>query len=145
MNRRGLTLVELLISLALTGVLAAVAAPAWEDAKLRAERAELPSHLDGIAQAEQAHHLATGHWVPAERFAPDARPGRKAREWAASGGFQDLGWAPEGPVRGSYAVYVRASGFEAHGVSDVDGDGAWSWWRSNGQGPAETLSAADEY
>ena len=47
MNRRGLTLVELLISLALTGVLAAVAAPAWEDAKLRAERAELPSHLDG--------------------------------------------------------------------------------------------------
>ena len=41
---------------------------------------------------------------------------------ASAGGFTTIGWAPDGEVRGSYAVTVTNTDFNATGLSDVDGD-----------------------
>lgn len=144
-SRRGFSIVELMISLALVGTLAAVAAPAWEDARLRAERAEVPANLDGIVAAEVAYGAAFERYVWVDSFLPDALPGKRPRAWAGPA-FDSLGWAPDGMVRGSYAVYTSdRAAFEAHGVCDVDGDGAWSWWRATPAEPAAMLTVADEY
>ncbi len=47
------------------------------------------------------------------------------KAWPTGSAFDSLGWAPEGPVRGTYEVRVTGEGvgFTVHGWIDGDGDG----------------------
>ena len=52
MNRKGFTLIELMIVVAIIGILAAIAIPSFLAMQLRAKRSELPTNLDAIRTAE---------------------------------------------------------------------------------------------
>ena len=129
MSKKGFTLIELMIVVAIIGILAAIAIPNFLAMQLRAKRAELPSNLDGVRTAEKAYHAEWDGFTSAS-VTPAAQPGRTPVSFSAGGfvSFQNLGWVADGKVRGQYSsVATNASSnaeddFVASATSDVDGD-----------------------
>jgi type IV pilus assembly protein PilE len=59
----GLTLLELLVTLALVGILAALAYPSYRSTLLRAHRVEAIDALLGLAAAQERFHLQHGRYA----------------------------------------------------------------------------------
>ena len=133
MNRKGFTLIELMIVVAIIGILAAIAIPNFLAMQLRAKRAELPSNLDGIRTAEKAYH-AEWDMFTAAAATPTNLPGRTAADFTGGGyaAFDLLGWVADGKVRGQYSAAATVQGaggfttddFTATATADIDGEGA---------------------
>ena len=125
-NRKGFTLVELMIVVAIIGILAAIAIPNFVAMQYRAKRAEVMPNINGIKTAELAYDASNDTFVEEPSFKPAdlvMGAGDKApRDWDG-GGFQTLNWAPDGEVRGSYKVTSSSStDFLVTGEINVDGD-----------------------
>jgi type IV pilus assembly protein PilA len=127
MNRKGFTLVELMIVVAIIGILAAIAIPNFVDMQYRAKRAELPSNVDGIKTAELAYEASFDAFVQESAYQPNSSPNKQQRAWNP-GNFGALGWGPDGNVRGSYRVQTTTTDFTIEGIGDVDGDGSQSFF-----------------
>lgn len=124
MTRRGFSLVELMIVVAILGILASIAVPAYNLSVLRAKRAEAPAILQGVGQSEVAYFNAHDAWVTAESN-PGGSIGKTARAWDMSKtGWSSLGFQPDGHVRCSYMVTLFNSGgwARADAYCDVDDD-----------------------
>lgn len=152
-NNRGFTLIELMIVVAIIGILAAIAIPNFLAMQLRSKRAELPTNLDGIRTAEKAYH-AEWDTFTACAGTPDAAPsGRQQVEFTGGdyAAFDLLGWVADGKVRGAYSVGSIVSGsaqaddFLATALSDVDGDGVNAEYNTNRAEKARMISANNIY
>lgn len=64
MNRKAFTLIELLIVVAIIGILAAIAVPNFLNASVRAKVARVESDLKALATAQQAYRLDYGRFTP---------------------------------------------------------------------------------
>lgn len=122
MSRQGFTLVELIVTATLMGVLAAVAVPRMMDAQRAAWRSEVPLNVDSIRVAELTYQAAFDRFVPSSGWMPAEDVSPVLRDWKSDPSFEALGWAPEGPVRGSYGVLASTSNVTIWGISDMDGD-----------------------
>jgi len=142
----GFTLVELMISVAIVGILAAVAIPNYSRFVLRAKRSEAYVCLDGIRTSEYAYNSAFDTYVDAE-----SNPGlpllKTAKPWTPGiPGWDALNWGPTGAVRCTYMVntYDAAAWFRAEAYCDVDGDSQTAVirlpsWRSGGTSSFEDV------
>ena len=152
MNRKGFTLIELMIVVAIIGILAAIAIPNFIAMQLRAKRSELPTNVDGIRTAEKAYHHEWDAFTSAGST-PATIPGRAQVEFSAGGlaSFENLGWTADGKVRGMYSVTATnaasavADDFIAAGIADVDGDGTNSSYSANRAEKAEMITSNNVY
>ena len=124
MNRKGFTLVELMIVVAIIGILAAIAIPNFVDMQYRAKRAEVPSNVDGIKTAQLAYEASFDAFVQQFTPHPTTTPNKQQQAWTSGSSFDTLGWGPDGNVRGMYAVSTSTTDFTVNGFCDVDGDGS---------------------
>ena len=82
-NRRaGFTLVELMISVAIIGILAAIAIPAFTTYQLRAKRSEAFANLSAIARSEEGYFVTNGSYVDTGNSYPGG-VGPLKRQWTA--------------------------------------------------------------
>jgi len=124
MRRSGFSLVELMLVVAIVGILAAVAIPKFTQMSLKAKRAESRNVLQGVGTAETAYFMTKDVWVDGASN-PGSSLTKAARAWdSTKAGWSDLGYKPDGLVRCSYVAttfnsggYVRADAF-----CDVDDD-----------------------
>lgn len=63
MNSKGFTLIELMIVIAIIGILAAVAYPGYQEYVRKTRRAEVAVVLMGVAQAAERNYSRTGDYV----------------------------------------------------------------------------------
>ena len=59
-SSKGLTLIELMITVAIIGILSAVAVPAYKEYILHANRTDAHEALEAMAQAQERYSLANG-------------------------------------------------------------------------------------
>jgi prepilin-type N-terminal cleavage/methylation domain-containing protein len=130
-TRGGFTLIELIITVAIVGVLSATAIGLFRVQQLRAKRTEAMTNLEAVAKMETTYFGENGIY-PSAVPAPGGPPGQK-QNWdaLALAAFGPLGFKIEGSVNYVYDVNSAAgicpcpSGgcftASAYGDSDLDG------------------------
>jgi len=91
-NSKGFTLIELMIVVAIIGVLAAIALPSFLRFQCRAMQSEAKTNLGGIRVCQESY------------FAEYKKYGTN---------FAEIGFAPKGSVKYSYATTGNTDGFTA--------------------------------
>jgi prepilin-type N-terminal cleavage/methylation domain-containing protein len=138
----GFTLIEMMVVVAVIGILAAISIPMFTRAQMRARAGEGKTNLASIATAQEGYYAEFGAYVPCSGApgTPGTPPGNVRMAWTDAGGFAEIGWAAEGDVYYQYGVAVAgspANHFTAEAISDIDVDGqlnAWGFVRPSLQG-----------
>ena len=140
-RRGGFTLIELMIVVAIIGILAAIAIPNFLRFQLRAKSSEGKTNLAAIRTAQEGFFSEFGLYIAADQHPVDL-PGSQKAVWDNTDqehGFNVVGWAPEGDVYFQYEVEATDAGddppaFTAAAVADIDGDGGdlqvWGYRKS---------------
>jgi len=140
-NRKGFTLVELMIVVAIIGILAAIAIPNFLNFRLKAKTSEAKSNLGAIRSTEVAYFAEWNWYVGGQGLTPTGdRTGNGGKvRWETTTRFSILGFAPEGNVFFDYSLDGAADsfdglGFTGHAIGDLDADSQTSdFWVTNYQ------------
>ena len=135
-SEKGFTLIELMIVVAIIGILAAIAIPNFIRFQLKSKSSEGKVNLAAIRTAEEGYRAEYGTYVAAtaspaaDATALGATKMTFTQVGAAGTGFDQLGWSPEGKVYFQYEVVVDANsvGFAAAAQADIDADNANQGW-----------------
>ncbi len=141
-NQQGFTLIELMIVVAIIGILAAIAIPNFARYQLKSKTTEAKANLGGIKAAQEAYRaendfFATCAANPAAISAQGAKQAWVAP--AAGAGWGEIGFQPAGAVYYQYEVAsandnaaaigtmagnTTGTDYAASAVADLDKDGA---------------------
>jgi prepilin-type N-terminal cleavage/methylation domain-containing protein len=126
MLQRGFTLIELMIVVAIIGILTALAIPSYQRFQLRSKVSEARLNLASIATSENAYFGEFIVYVSAAAT-PGGAEGPNRRGWSGGGlsQFDRIGFVPVGEVLFTYAVDTDAANaaFTAAARGDLDGNG----------------------
>jgi len=129
---KGFTLIEMMITIAILGILSAIAIPNFQRYQARSRRSEAYTNLASIAKSEKAYFAEYSSYVEAAPEPGGAMPSAAKRPWtaAAENVFAPVGWRPEGDVFYDYEVNSTTGGgcpaldcFTASAFGDADGNG----------------------
>ena len=125
-RRGGFTLIELMIVVAIIGILAAIAIPNFLKFQLRSKTGEAKTNLAAIRTAEEGYFAEYGIYVGgAGNPAPAIPPQSSKRPWPVPAvDFDTVGWSPEGDVYFSYNLLVVGTAYSIGATGDLDGGGA---------------------
>jgi len=139
-QRKGFTLIELMIVVAIIGILAAIAIPNFLRFQLKAKSSEGKTNLAAIRTAEASYYSEFGIYVSATASPTNHMQNVKTafiNQDMAGDGFDQLGWSPEGQVFFNYGVATDAIGssYTASAGADIDADATPQSWGYK-KGPA---------
>jgi type IV pilus assembly protein PilA len=106
-NQKGFTLIELMIVVAIIGILAAIAIPNFLNYQMKAKTSEAKTNLGGIKTSEVAFKAEWDAYCPAGLTL--ANPSDVKQPWTPAltdVGFDTIGFTPAGSVYYSYEVAV---------------------------------------
>jgi type IV pilus assembly protein PilA len=140
-RRGGFTLIELMIVVAIIGILAAIAIPNFLRFQLKAKSSEGKTNLAAIRTAEESYFAEYGLYVSALPSPPGLADNIKTNfaHPVAGEGFDRLGWSPEGQVYFNYSAEINAAadGFTSAAHADIDNDTDPQYWGYKKVGSAQ--------
>jgi type IV pilus assembly protein PilA len=131
-KREGFTLIELMIVVAIIGILAAIAIPNILRFQLRSRSSEGKVNIAAIRTAQEGYYAEFSTYIACS--ASPGLPSPLKQVWTDNGGFSQIGWEPEGDTYFQYGVDAGAPGgppfshYTVEAISDMDGDSAYNAW-----------------
>ena len=125
-RKGGFTLIELMIVVAIIGILAAIAIPNFLQFQLRSKTGEAKTNLAAIRTAEEGYFAEFNNYVPAALTPGGASQNKQI--WPTGTTFDQLGWSPEGEVFFDYAIVAPsgAASYQLGAVGNLDGNAVTS-------------------
>lgn len=127
-GKKGFTLIELMIVVAIIGILAAISIPNYLAFRLKAKTSEAKSNLGSIQVLEEAYKATEDiYYGPIAQY-PTTDPGEEKEAWVETEtAFSSIGFVPIGAVYYRYSVGQNGSdsfdaNFRAHAYGDLDAD-----------------------
>ena len=127
-DSKGFTLIELMIVVAIIGILAAIAIPNFLNYQMKAKTAEAKTNLGAIKTSEESYLAENDSYLQCTT-APVNVPGTAKAAFTGNANFTSLGFAPAGNVYYSYGVNAKAAGaavvpqYVAFAQGDLDANG----------------------
>ncbi len=124
-NQKGFTLIELMIVVAIIGILAAIAIPNFLQFQLKSKTAEAKSNLGAIRTAEEAFFAERDRYKAETAWRPSDTPTKTKQAWGDTpDGFDSIGFAPTGPVYYVYSIECTdpTADFTVTARGNLDGD-----------------------
>ncbi len=129
-RRGGFTLIELMIVVAIIGILAAIAIPNFLRFQLKAKSSEGKTNLAAIRTAEESYFAEYGVYISSDA-SPDVVGDNQKVTFThviPGKGFDKVGWEPEGQVYFNYSVAISGNDFTAAAVANIDAEGNPQYW-----------------
>jgi type IV pilus assembly protein PilE len=104
---RGFTLIELMIAVAVVGILAAIAYPSYQEHVRKARRADAQSALLELAQFMERHYTANGRYLTAAGVAPNLPFAEAPKDGSSK--YYDLSFSAT-PTASSYTLRAVPKG-----------------------------------
>lgn len=144
-RRQGFTMLELMIVVAVIGILSVIAIPTFQSYVYRSRTAEAVTFLGEIRQRQESYRAEFGQYcavsgtgAPGNNWNPSTLPASGAKvAWTPTDEWTQLGAAPDGPVSFQYQTVAGPPGttpniagftgrdfwFVSQARADLDGDG----------------------
>jgi type IV pilus assembly protein PilA len=125
-NEKGFTLIELMIVVAIIGILAAIAIPNFLNYQLKSKTAEAKVNLGAIATSQESWRAENDSYIACGAYPKAYGPSKQTWTKANAGNFTSIGFAPSGDVYYQYevpAANVSTTAFRATATGDLDDDG----------------------
>ncbi len=131
LKQKGFTLIELMIVVAIIGILAAVAIPAFMDYMKKSKKTEASLQLNKIAKNNKAYYITNAGYVEtAGAILPGAAgdactgPNKKFAtvDWSTEDGWKDLDFQIDEPNLFSYTYIAGSTLATAYAIGDLDCD-----------------------
>ena len=132
-REQAFTLIELMIVVAIIGILAGIAIPEFLHMQIRARKTEVLVNTKGIAVAEVIYYELYDTFVECDTSPTTPLDRNQYLFDNTVEGWDELEWEPDGQVRCHYStqVFSNSNGewVRAKGLCDMDNDNAIAtWW-----------------